>query len=190
MSSPSLPECVSAETKGHCICNSHATPSLHAAQKLLKSTVCFWIPARLANSPHACSASRHSPVFIPRWELEWQPSADCVSLGAAGAEATEAAGPSGRDTSVAVLLSQALRSDDHQLLEKCFAMSNDRVIKSTVRQLAAPDAARLLAAALQRLQSSPKRGKQIAAWLRALLLHHTAYLISAPGRRTWHLSPT
>lgn len=84
-------------------------------------------------------------------------------------------------TSVTVLLSQALRSNDHQLLEKCFAMSNDKVVKSTVRQLAPADAARLLQVAVQRLQSSPHRGKQIAAWVRALLLYHTAYLISAPG---------
>lgn len=91
------------------------------------------------------------------------------------------AGPSGKATSVTVLLSQALRSNDHQLLEKCFAMSNDKVMKSTVQQLGSPDAARLLHVAVQRLQSSPHRGKQIAAWLRALLLYHTAYLISAPG---------
>ena len=95
--------------------------------------------------------------------------------------AIEAAGPSGKATSITVLLSQALRSDDHQLLEKCFGMSSDREIRSTVQQLAPQDAARLLTVAVQRLQSSPKRGKQIAAWVRALLLYHTAYLISAPG---------
>ena len=93
----------------------------------------------------------------------------------------EGAGPWAKSTSVTVLLSQALRSKDHQLLEKCFAMSSDRVIKSTVQQLASQDAGRLLHVAVQRLQSSPHRGKQIAAWVRALLLYHTAYLISAPG---------
>ncbi|KAL3140509.1 hypothetical protein ABBQ32_005092 [Trebouxia sp. C0010 RCD-2024] len=99
----------------------------------------------------------------------------------AGQASLEVAGSSGKATSVVVLLSQALRSNDHQLLEKCFAMSNDKVMKSTVRQLAPADAARLLQVAVQRLQSSPHRGKQIAAWVRALLLYHTAYLISAPG---------
>lgn len=100
---------------------------------------------------------------------------------ASGQGSVEGGGPSGKATSVTVLLSQALRSDDHQLLEKCFAMSSDRVVKSTVQQLAPQDAGRLLQVAVQRLQSSPQRGKQIAAWLRALLLYHTAYLISAPG---------
>lgn len=98
-----------------------------------------------------------------------------------GQASVDTAGPSAKATSVTVLLSQALRSNDHQLLEKCFAMSNDKVVKSTVRQLAPADAARLLQVAVQRLQSSPHRGKQIAAWVRALLLYHTAYLISAPG---------
>lgn len=83
--------------------------------------------------------------------------------------------------SVVVLLSQALRSDDKQLLEKCFSMSSEKVVKATVQQLAPPDAARLLQVAVQRLQASPARGKQIAIWLRAVLLCHTAYLITAPG---------
>lgn len=80
-----------------------------------------------------------------------------------------------------VLLSQALRSDDKQLLEKCFSMSNEKVVKSTVQQLAPQDAASLLQVAVQRLQFSPARGKQIAVWLRAVLLYHTAYLVNAPG---------
>ena len=110
-----------------------------------------------------------------------------LPFGASGQTGGEMANPSGKATSVTVLLSQALRSNDHQLLEKCFAISNDRVMKSTVQQLAPQDAARLLQVAVQRLQTSPHRGKQIAAWLRALLLYHTAYLISAPGLCTLFL---
>ena len=60
-------------------------------------------------------------------------------------------------------------------------MSNEKVVKATVQQLAPQDAARLLQVAVQRLQSSPARGKQIAVWLRAVLMYHTAYLITAPG---------
>lgn len=95
--------------------------------------------------------------------------------------AVDPASPSDKAMSVTVLLTQALRADDRQLLEKCFAISNDKVVKSTVQQLAPQDVARLLQVAVQRLQSSPKRGRQIATWLRAMLLHHTAYLMSAPG---------
>lgn len=60
-------------------------------------------------------------------------------------------------------------------------MSNEKVVKATVQQLAPQDAARLLQVAVQRLQSSPARGRQIAVWLRAVLMYHTAYLITAPG---------
>ncbi len=105
-----------------------------------------------------------------------------ISLLSSGVQgAGDPAGPSDKAVSVTVLLTQALRADDRQLLEKCFAISNDKVVNSTVQQLAPQDVARLLQVAVQRLQSSPKRGKQIATWLRAMLLHHTAYLMSAPG---------
>ena len=60
-------------------------------------------------------------------------------------------------------------------------MSNVKVVKATVQQLAPQDAACLLQVAVQHLQSSPARGKQIAVWLRAVLMYHTAYLITAPG---------
>ncbi len=104
------------------------------------------------------------------------------SLLSSGVQSTaDPATPSDKAVSVTVLLTQALRADDRQLLEKCFAISNDKVVKSTVQQLAPQDVARLLQVAVQRLQSSPKRGRQIATWLRAILLHHTAYLMSAPG---------
>ena len=43
------------------------------------------------------------------------------------------------------------------------------------------DAALLLQEAVARLQSKPARGQQLAAWVRAVLLHHTAYLMAAPG---------
>ena len=31
------------------------------------------------------------------------------------------------------------------------------------------------------VQSRPRRARQLAAWLQALVLAHTAYLIAAPG---------
>ena len=105
-----------------------------------------------------------------------------ISLLSLGVQrAVDPAGPSDKTVSVTVLLTQALRADDRQLLEKCFAISNDRVVKSTVQQLAPQDVARLLQVTVQRLHSSPRRGRQISTWLRAMLLHHTAYLMSAPG---------
>ncbi|KAK9833465.1 hypothetical protein WJX81_007454 [Elliptochloris bilobata] len=83
--------------------------------------------------------------------------------------------------SLAVLLGQALRAGDQALLEKCLAVGGDAVISKSVRGLRPPDAGALLAAAVARLQAKASRGAQLAAWIRAVLLHHTAYLMAAPG---------
>lgn len=56
-----------------------------------------------------------------------------------------------------------------------------QVIVNTVRQLSPADAAVFLRAAVARLHTRPSRSHQLATWLRAVLLHHTAYLISAGG---------
>lgn len=83
--------------------------------------------------------------------------------------------------SLSVLLTQALRSSDRALLEQCLGVSNERVIANSVKRLLPLDAALLLRAAVERLQSKPARGQQMAAWIHAVLLHHTAYLMAAPG---------
>jgi len=79
------------------------------------------------------------------------------------------------------MLVQVLRSHDRALLERCFAVSSEDVINNTVRRLSSPDAVLLLRAAIQRLQSRPLRGEQLQTWIRAMLVSHTAYFISAPG---------
>jgi hypothetical protein len=83
--------------------------------------------------------------------------------------------------SLSVLLSQALRSGDRALLEQCLGVANERVIANSVKRLVPLDAALLLRAAVERLQSRPARGQQMAGWIHAVLLHHTAYLMAAPG---------
>lgn len=90
------------------------------------------------------------------------------------------AGPLKAD-SLAVLLSQALRSSDRALLERCLSVGRERVIVSSVKRLVPMDAALLLKAAVERLQTKPSRGQQLASWIQAVLLHHTAYLMSAPA---------
>ena len=62
-------------------------------------------------------------------------------------------------------------------------MGNASVVGKTIRGLAPSDAALLLSAAVQRLQSRPARGRQLSAWLRPLLLHHAGFLMAAPGAR-------
>jgi U3 small nucleolar RNA-associated protein 5 len=106
---------------------------------------------------------------------------DDTMIDAAGAAAAPlGSGPIKAD-SLGVLLQQALRSGDKALLERCLGVSNDRVINNSVRRLVPADAALLLREAVARLQSKPARGQQLAGWVRAVLVHHTAYLMAAPG---------
>ena len=60
-------------------------------------------------------------------------------------------------------------------------MSNDKVIKNTVRRLPAAASVQFLKALVARLQSRPARAEQLGHWARALLAHHAAYLTGAPG---------
>ena len=85
---------------------------------------------------------------------------------------------------------QALRSEDAGLLERCLNIGNDRIIENTVRRLATVDVALFLRAAVQRLQSAPQRGQELQRWIRAALLQHTAYLMSAPGAPQLFTSPS
>jgi U3 small nucleolar RNA-associated protein 5 len=102
---------------------------------------------------------------------------------AARTAAAAVAPPTGplKADSLAVLLSQALQSGDKVLLERCLTVRNDAVITKTVKRLAPTDAAIFLRVAVQRLQSAPARGEQLATWIRAVLLHHTAYLSGVAG---------
>jgi U3 small nucleolar RNA-associated protein 5 len=110
-------------------------------------------------------------------------AAEAAAGDAAAAAAAAAAIPAGplKADSLAVLLSQALRSSDRALLERCLSVGRERVITNSVKRLVPMDAALLLKAAVERLQTKPSRGQQLAAWIQAVLLHHTAYLMSAPA---------
>eukprot|EP00198_Chlamydomonas_reinhardtii_P003632 XP_001692968.1 predicted protein [Chlamydomonas reinhardtii] len=115
------------------------------------------------------------------------------SLGTAGAAAEEAGtsgaagaassmpGGSAKADSLSVLLTQAIRSNDRALLERCLATSSTTVIANTVARIVPMDAALFLKAAVDRLVSKPNRAVQLVPWIRAVLHHHTAYLMSAPG---------
>jgi U3 small nucleolar RNA-associated protein 5 len=109
-----------------------------------------------------------------------QAAAETAAGDAGGTSAGLPAGPLKAD-SLAVLLSQALRSSDRALLERCLSVGRQSVIVNSVKRLVPMDAALLLKAAVERLQTKPSRGQQLAAWIQAVLLHHTAYLMSAPA---------
>ncbi|CAG9460364.1 unnamed protein product [Pedinophyceae sp. YPF-701] len=109
-----------------------------------------------------------------------------LELAAAGGVAPEAEGsPEGPATikadSLVALLTQALRGGDKALLERCLSVGNEKIITNTARRLLPVDAAAFLKAALERLQTHPKRAPQLVSWIRATLLHHAGYLMTAPA---------
>ncbi|KAG1676919.1 hypothetical protein FOA52_014795 [Chlamydomonas sp. UWO 241] len=115
-------------------------------------------------------------------ELE-EEGADRVGGAGAGPSGQQAHLPEGssKADSLAVLLTQALRSNDRALLEKCLSTSSPRVVVNTVRRLLPMDAALFLRAAVDRVLSKPARAAQLAPWIKAVMHHHTGYMMTAPG---------
>jgi U3 small nucleolar RNA-associated protein 5 len=102
----------------------------------------------------------------------------------AGGGAEPAAPPPGplKADSLAVLLSQALRSGDRALLERCLAATDESLISRTAVRLSPADAAALLRACVARLAGAPAaRGERAAGWARAAILAHAASLAAAEG---------
>ncbi|KAK3278425.1 hypothetical protein CYMTET_13638 [Cymbomonas tetramitiformis] len=100
-----------------------------------------------------------------------------------GAWSKERAGRTGelpKADSLGSLLSQAVRSNDKELLERCLNVADDTVVNNSVRRLQPNDAVELLELLLLRLQSRPGRGIQLARWFRAVLVNHSGYLMSSP----------
>jgi hypothetical protein len=67
------------------------------------------------------------------------------------------------------------------MLGRCLATGKERTVQVTVDNLAAADAGTLLEVAVSRLDSRQGEGQTVATWIRAVLLKHTAYLMSTPG---------
>ncbi|KAI8109317.1 hypothetical protein M9435_005728 [Picochlorum sp. BPE23] len=77
--------------------------------------------------------------------------------------------------SLAVLLGQAIANEDNGLLEKCLSVRNAKTIGKTARNLQPGDATVLVKMLVQKLQAAPRRGTQLASWIRAILIHHAGY---------------
>ncbi len=60
-------------------------------------------------------------------------------------------------------------------------MKSERIINNSVARLRPHHAAALLEGAVERLRTRARRGTELTVWIRAVLTHHTAYLMAAPG---------
>ncbi|KAF9437951.1 WD repeat-containing protein 43 [Entomortierella beljakovae] len=78
------------------------------------------------------------------------------------------------------MLIQALHSNDLQLLEACLTFNNVEVIRNTVRRLPTTYVVPFLTQVIHKFQQKPSRGEALLEWIKAVLLIHTAYLMTVP----------
>ncbi|KAF9362209.1 WD repeat-containing protein 43 [Mortierella sp. NVP85] len=78
------------------------------------------------------------------------------------------------------MLIQALHSNDLQLLEACLTFNNVEVIRNTVRRLPTTYVVPFLTQVIHKFQQKPNRGEALLEWIKAVLLIHTAYLMTVP----------
>lgn len=83
-------------------------------------------------------------------------------------------------TSLATVLSQALRSNDHALLETVLSNRDPRVIQSTISKLDASLAVILLDLLAERMARQSSKFDQLNYWLKWIIIIHGGMLASVP----------
>ncbi|KAK1944889.1 WD repeat-containing protein 43 [Phytophthora citrophthora] len=83
-------------------------------------------------------------------------------------------------SSLASVLEQALQARDNALLEYCLSARDTKVVGRTVARVSPSRVLALLDVIVKKLERSPNRFARLCPWLRAVLLHHTAYLVAQP----------
>ncbi|KAG6576538.1 WD40 repeat-containing protein [Phytophthora cinnamomi] len=83
-------------------------------------------------------------------------------------------------SSLASVLEQALQARDNALLEYCLRTRDAKIVARTVARVSASRVLGLLEVIVRKLERSPARFARLCPWLRAVLLHHTAYLVAQP----------
>ncbi|KCV73163.1 hypothetical protein H696_00706 [Fonticula alba] len=82
--------------------------------------------------------------------------------------------------SLAVVLSQALHSQDQQQLAFVFEQTSQQLVENTIRKLPTSHILLLIKALVERFQNKPTRGQKLIIWLRATLVIHSSYLMTVP----------
>lgn len=83
--------------------------------------------------------------------------------------------------SFAVVLNQALQSNDRQLLNSCFGETDESLIKISLLRLEPALAAQLLEKLGTAMARSPGRTLSLMLWIRWVLIIHGAYLAKQPN---------
>lgn len=83
-------------------------------------------------------------------------------------------------SSLSTLLEQALQSKDNAMLEYCLRTRDAKVISQTIKRVASVKVLELLEILVLKFEKSPGRCARLCPWIRSILLHHTAYLMTQP----------
>ncbi|PSK40156.1 hypothetical protein B9Z65_8096 [Elsinoe australis] len=83
-------------------------------------------------------------------------------------------------TSLGTVLTQALRTNDKDLLESCLQTKDLASIKSTIQRLQSPLVATLMQKLAERLHKRPGRAGPLMLWVQWSLVAHGGYLASQP----------
>lgn len=82
--------------------------------------------------------------------------------------------------SVGTVLTQALRSNDQQMLDSCLRTDDPDIIYATVERLPSPLVGNLLQKLAERLHKRPGRAGMLMIWVQWSLAAHGGYLASQP----------
>ena len=101
-------------------------------------------------------------------------------------ESTAVAHISGRNltaptaTSLGTVLTQALRTNDRELLESCFEMNDLDGVRATIERLPSNMVANLLHTLAERMHRRPGRAGSLMVWIQWSLVAHGGYIASQP----------
>ncbi|KAF8454507.1 WD40-repeat-containing domain protein [Terfezia claveryi] len=83
--------------------------------------------------------------------------------------------------SLTTVLTQALRTDDAQLLESCLLTTDSKSILNTIRRLDSTYAVTLIEKLSDRIARRPGRAATLSVWVRWTIVAHGGYLLSLPN---------
>lgn len=83
-------------------------------------------------------------------------------------------------TSLGTVLTQALKTNDKDLLESCFEVNDLPSIRSTIQRLQSQHASTLLQRLAERIHKRPGRTSNLMVWVQWTLVAHGGYLATQP----------
>lgn len=83
-------------------------------------------------------------------------------------------------TSLGTVLTQALKTNDKDLLESCFQVTELASIRSTIQRLQSHQASTLLQRLAERIHKRPGRTSNLMIWVQWTLVTHGGYLATQP----------